>query len=164
MNKNAVYNIETPYPYLDDDLDIDSQTFTAMWKLFERIVGHWQLFEAGVGQRSQLLVFMQNRIRVDLNYYADYRNAACVIEELIQDVGEAAAYQYLLTDAAANIAPPETRIARARQKVSNEFITLALAMGGFKRFGAVNSPGFIGGANIPGQPPYRTWEEPEVCS
>ena len=135
-----------------------------MWELFERIVRHWQLFEANAGQRSQLQVFMQNRMRVDLNYYADYRNAASVIDELIQELGEDAAYEYLLTDAAANIAPPETRIARARQKVSNEFIALALAMGGFKRFGARNSPGYIGGANISGQTPYRTWEAAEVCS
>jgi hypothetical protein len=159
MDKHAVYSIETPYPYLDDSLDIDQSTFASMWALFEKILQHWQLMEPCAGQQSQLLVFMQNRMRVDLNYYADYKNAASVIDELIQEFGDEQAYITLLTDAAANIAPPETRIARARQKVSNEFISLALAMGGFRRFGAKNVPGFIGGANIAGETPYRTYIE-----
>ncbi|WP_016957353.1 hypothetical protein [Catenovulum agarivorans] len=159
MDNVITYDVETSYPYLDDDLQIDQRTFEAMWRLFCQIKDYWQLSVPETGVKSQLLVFMQNRIKIDLNYYADYKNAAKVIRELTYQLGEQAAYEKLFTDPSANLQPPTTHLARARQRVSNEFITLALAVGGFKTFGAKNALGFISGGNIKGQTPYRTIEE-----
>lgn len=159
MDNVITYNVETTYPYLDDNPQIDQKTFDAMWQLFCHIKEHWKLTVPEQGVRSQLLVFMQNRIKTDLNYYADYKNAARVIRELTCQLGEESAYQKLFTDPQANIPPAKTHLARARQRVSNEFITLALAVGGFKAFGAKNALGYISGGNIKGQTPYRTIEE-----
>lgn len=158
MENHPSYELETPYPYLEDALDIDQKTFDSMFKLFTKIAEHWQLELPKSGQESQLLVFMQNRMKLNLSYYAEYKNAVCVIKEMTQQLGEEQAYIKLLTDPAAAITPPTTRLARARQKVSNEFITLALSIGGFKTFGAKNALGFIGGANIKDQTPYRDYQ------
>ncbi len=56
--------------------------------------------------------------------------------------------------------PPVTPFQLTRQYVSNELIALQLSLGGFLRWGAINYPGYFGGANVPGMPaPYRTMEE-----
>jgi len=50
-------------------------------------------------------------------------------------------------------------LARLRQLISNEFIDLHLALGGFASFGARNHLGYISGPNQPGEPaPYRIAE------
>jgi hypothetical protein len=134
----------------------DQRTLDRLWSLFVAIGRHWQNDTQPERMRSNWLVFIANRIRVDPRYAGEYTNAAAVLDELIAELGEPAAYDKLFTDPAANTAPPTTRLARARQKVSNEFIALQLALGGFKAWGALNYLGYIAGANVPGQPPYRT--------
>jgi len=130
-----------------------------MCKLFEQIAQYWQLEMPSVGQESQLLVFIQNRIKLDLNYYIEYKNAVHVIKELCAVHGDPQGYIQLLTDPSGLITPATTPIARARQKVSNEFITLALAIGGFKTFGAKNALGYISGGNIENNVPYRVFKD-----
>jgi len=102
---------------------------------------------------------MRNRIKIDLNYYADYKVATNVLIELSQKYGEKKGYIKLLTDPTAAIAPPTTKMARARQKVSNEFIILAISLGGFRSFGPKNAIGHIGNANIKHQFPYRVYKD-----
>lgn len=136
----------------------DERTLNRLWGLFVAIGTFWQNNAEPQRMRSNLLVFIANRIKVDLAYAAEYDNAAEVLDELIAELGEPGAYEKLLTDPQANISPPTTRLARARQKVSNEFVALQLALGGFKAFGATNYLGYIGGANIEGQLPYRGYE------
>ena len=102
---------------------------------------------------------MQNRIKMNRTYYSDYKLTVNVLRELIQKFGKKQGFIKLLTNPAANIAPPRTKIARARQKVSNEFIVLAMSIGGFKSFGAKNAIGHIGNANIKNKPPYRVYKD-----
>jgi hypothetical protein len=133
----------------------DRNTLDRLWSLFVAIGRHWQICDDPERLRSNFLVFLGNRIKIDVTYADEYESAAAVIEELIAESGEAGAYERLLTDAGANVHPPTTRLARARQRVSNEFIALHMALGGFKAFGAINYLGYIAGANIPGHVPYR---------
>ncbi|MEZ4785261.1 MAG: hypothetical protein R3F28_14465 [Candidatus Kapaibacterium sp.] len=150
-----------PYPY-QEELPTQ-QTMDAMWRLFLAIGEFWEIDADIEAMSSNLVVFMSNRIQVNPTYVAEYANAEEVIDELISELGEAEAYKKLFTDPSANISPPTTKLARARQLVSNEFVALQLALGGFKTFGgAKNYLGYISGANIEGDTPYRTYtKEPK---
>lgn len=150
----TIVDKEVLHAYKEEDLLLDATTLAAMWELFVQIGKFWGTVDDPSGMKSQWLVFINNRIRTNPTYVMEYRNAA----ELIEAMGENA-YETLFTDYFANIAPPTTRLARARQLVSNEFVTLQLALGGFKVFGAKNHPGYFGGANIKGKTPYRTIED-----
>jgi hypothetical protein len=140
---------EEPFP--------DAAVIDRLWGLFVAICGRWGEAEDAAPMRSNFLVFIANRIKLDICYLHEYENAAAVLDELIAEHGQSKAHERLLTDPLANIAPPTTRLARARQRVSNEFISLQLALGGFKAFGAANYIGYIGGANIAGRVPYRAY-------
>jgi hypothetical protein len=157
----ALYNLEARFPVADENSIIKENLSESMWNLFVAIGKFWAEEIDVSFMKSNFLVFLSNRVEVDPNYRSEYKNAREVINELITEVGENEGYKKLLTDVAANIAPPTTRLARARQLVSNEFIILFLALGGFKKFGdgALNYPGYFGGANFENLPPYRTYED-----
>lgn len=147
------------HPLSDSAPEISPELFESMWALFVSIASYWGTMADASLHRTQLLNFMANRIKLDPLYLVYYTTTANVLKELAEKFG-AGAYQELFTNVAAGTEiPPQTPIGIARQRVSNEFISLHLAIGGFKAFGAVNYPGFIGGPNIPGDaPPYRTGE------
>jgi hypothetical protein len=157
------YNLEARYnPFDKEAINIDDAVFESMWKLFQAIGKFWSNEEHPENMKSSLLVFMQNRILLNCEYNKQYINAKEVIDELIdKNKGdENLAYAFLFTNPGANIAPPTTKLAHTRQKVSNEFISLQLALGGFKVFGgAKNYLGYFGGANIEGNTPYRTYKK-----
>lgn len=149
-------------PFENEALTVTAQVQESMWELFQAIGKFWgnPPDQPEENLKSQLVTFMQNRILFDNNYLTHYLNAMEVIDELKEQHGDDKdkAYEFLFTNPGANIAPPTTRLAHVRQKVSNEFISLQLALGGFKEFGgAKNYIGYFGGANIPGQTPYRTY-------
>ncbi|MCJ8288557.1 MAG: hypothetical protein HRT58_00885 [Crocinitomicaceae bacterium] len=150
------YNRQAHHAADPADLVIPQALFNDMWELFVQIGKFWSTAEAQENFKSDLLVFMNNRIGMDPCYLYDYKNAAEVIKELINELGEEQGYESLFTDKSILDDPPTTLKARARQKVSNEFIVLYISLGGFKEFGAENSLGYIGGANIKGKTPYRT--------
>lgn len=154
----ATYSLEARHR-ADQHLEefLDRETLAGVWAIFVHIGQFWKNDSAPEAMRSNFLVFIENRIRMDASYVGEYRNATAVVAELTAELGEAAAYEKLFTDPAANISPPTTRLARARQLVSNELVALQLALGGFRAWGAVNYLGYIGGANVPGHPPYRVY-------
>jgi hypothetical protein len=136
---------------------LDDGVRDVMWKVFVHICEFWHTVVDPSEYRSRFDSFMDNRMSLDPRYALYYRDTAAALEELIAQVGEPTAYQRLLTDAALNVAPPTTPLMVARQRVSNEFVSLHLALGGFASFGATNYLGYIYGPNVPGQPaPYRT--------
>ena len=159
----AKYDLEArhhPYPY-ETELP-DPATMDCLWKLFVRIGEFWQNNDHPEEMKSNFVTFVANRIQLNPSYRDEYRNAVEVIAELIAELGEEQGYRKLFTDAHANIAPPSTKLARARQMVSNEFVALQLALGGFKAFGgAKNYLGYIGGANVKDQVPYRRYKGSE---
>lgn len=146
-----VKNVANP-----EDLVIPEALFEDMWQLFVQIGKFWDNLEESDEYRSDLLVFMKNRISLDPSYLHEYKNASAVIKELTYELGEEGAYEKLFTSKEAIDDPPSTPLASARSKVSNEFIVLQLSVGGFKAFGAKNSLGYIAGGNIKGDTPYRT--------
>ncbi|MDK3025461.1 hypothetical protein QO239_22965 [Cupriavidus taiwanensis] len=139
---------------LSDDIN------EAMWRLFRAIGDHWQIAGDPSPFRSRLQSFMANRIAL-MPLYSDYYNIAKrVVDELTEQLGsEEAAYQEIFTNKDALGTPPTTPLALTRQSVANEFLTLYMALGGFNSFGALNWPGYFGGANVPGgKAPYRPME------
>jgi hypothetical protein len=156
-----VFQIQTiaKHPLSDSAPEISPELFESMWALFAMIANYWGIMNDAGLHRTQLLNFMINRIKLDPLYLGYYISTANVLKDLIEKLG-AGAYQELFTNAAAGTeTPPQTPMGIARQRVSNEFVSLHLALGAFKAFGAVNYPGFVGGPNIPGvAPPYRTGE------
>ena len=102
---------------------------------------------------------MENRITINPMYRDFYIVAKGVIEGLIKQFGEVTAYEHLFTNKPriAPVTPPQSELEFVQHYVANEFIVFRLALGGFKAFGAINCCGYMGGANIEGQPvPYRT--------
>lgn len=131
----------------------------SMWRLFVSIGVHWQSAADPLPMRSRLFSFMSNRIAL-IPLYADYYPAAkACIDDLAAKLGsEDAAFVDILSNESAPGAPATTPMQLMQQHVVDEFITLFVALGGFKTFGAANWPGYFGGANVPGRPPYRTGE------
>lgn len=153
----AKYNIDAKYMVANSLNELNEDAIEKLWKLFKSIDKFWGSDKNIDRMKSNFIVFLSNRIEIDYNYLAEYSNAIQVIEELISELGNEEAYIKLLTDPAANISPPTTRLARARQLVSNEFISLYLSLGGFKHFGSkLNYQGYFGGTNREKVIPYRT--------
>jgi hypothetical protein len=157
----AHYDRAAPHhPYPHEEILPDPPTMEGLWSLFVQIGKFWRNDAEPRAMRSRLVVFIENRIQLDPNYLDEYTNAVEVIEELVAELGEQGGYRKLFTDPEANLSPPATRLARARQRVSNEFVALQLALGGFKALGgAENYLGYIAGPNIEGQTPYRPYEK-----
>lgn len=155
-----MYQRSMQHPLSATIAPIESLVFESMWELFTRIGVHWRNMDDSSPFKSRLYGFMLNRIKLDPLYDQYYTSTCTVIDELKESLGEDQAYIFLFTNEEANIPPPETLIAIARQKVANEFMALQLSLGGFSGFGARNYNGYIGGANIPGhRAPYRTFED-----
>ncbi|WKV52474.1 MULTISPECIES: hypothetical protein [Dickeya] len=138
---------------------LGTTTLDAMWQLFVHIGKFWRNLDDSPTYQPLLYSFMANRIDIDPLYQQYYATAQTVIAQLIQEHGQESAYTFLFTDASANQPPALTPLTITRQKVSNEFVALQLSLGGFKSFGgALNYPGYFGGANVPGAPaPYRSF-------
>jgi hypothetical protein len=149
----------TSYKNASNVSNIDDQLFESMYELFTQIGLFWKNTPEKHDLGTELFTFMMNRIDLSAIYLDEYRNAQFVITELIQEHGgdKDAAYSELFTSPQGLEQPPKSKIARARQKVSNEFIAFQLSVGGFASFGGKNYPGYIAGAYIPDeQIPYRT--------
>ncbi len=140
---------------------LSTEVYEAMYELFEQICVFWGNLENPHEYKSRLFAFMDNRVRLRPEYKSIYTSARLTMMDMVATMGKQKAYETLFTDKAANQAPPETPLALVRQKVSNEFIAFQVSQGGFKAFsGAINAPGYIGGAFVPGEPaPYRTGKE-----
>lgn len=158
------YHLEAKYLVSENLHKLDNLMRGKLWQLYCNICEFWQTTDDPSFMRSDLFVFISNRIESNTKYMAEYANYIEVIDELIEESGDKQAYVKLFTDPLGNITPPVSKLARAKQFVVNEFISLNLALGGFKTFGnpnvadgiLLNYPGFIGGMNRPDHTPYRT--------
>lgn len=157
------YNLEARFPLREDSDLLENSLSESMWEIFVAVGKFWSDKVPVAPMKSNFLVFLSNRIKANPNYLGEYRNAADVMSELTAELGATEGIKKLLADSAANISPPTTRLARARQLVSNEFVVLFLALGGFKEFGdgavELNHPGYFGGANLQNLAPYRTYKD-----
>ncbi len=121
-----------------------------LWSLFGHIVRRWSDADPQT-MRSNWLVFIANRQRVDAAYATWFAQAASMLDERVAALGEAAAIEELLGPKAES-----AQTGWALTLVRDEFIALFLSLGGFKAYGALNYRGYIAGANVPGETPYRT--------
>lgn len=151
---------KTQHPLSAKLAPLETSTLDAMYQIFEQIGKFWDNVADSSVYKTRLFAFMGNRIDIDPLYRQYYTTAQATMADLVAQHGTDKAYEILFTDASANRSPPSTPLAITRQKVSNEFIALQLSLGGFQAFGgALNYPGYFGGANVPGAPaPYRTFE------
>jgi hypothetical protein len=128
-----------------------------MWALFLAIGAFWSLTDDTTGYRGRLQAFMSNRISLDVGYLGYYALATDVIDALIAEApSPEKAYERLFTSKPSG-GEEDSDLGAVKAKVVDEFIVWRLALGGFRDFGALNYRGYIGGANIAGEPvPYRT--------
>lgn len=154
-----MFNIQplAKHPLSDSSPEVNKEVFESMWALFVAICKYWNTIADPSPHRTRLLNFMLNRIKINPLYSSYYVTAFDVLTRMQAQYGTTA-YETLFTSIeAAGEDPPTSSLAVTRQRVSNEFITLHLAIGGFKAFDAINYCGYIAGPNILGeQPPYRT--------
>jgi|CXWL01.1.fsa_nt_gi hypothetical protein len=125
-----------------------------LWSLFVAIGDHWQLGDDPEAYRSRLAIFMDNRIAINPLYRSYYDAAAVTIADLAAADGPPRAFEILFATKTSS-GVPGSPIEAAKRFVVNEFITMRLAFGGFKAFGARNYNGYMGGTNDPADCPYR---------
>lgn len=153
------YNIESKNSLRTNISNLNDEAIECLWGLFKSISKYWEFDGEIETLKSNFLIFISNRIEIDLNYISYYLNANDVINELKKEYGKEEAYKFLMTNSYINISLPTTPISQTRQFVSNEFIGLYLSLGGFKSFGSIiNYPGYFGGANTEEFTPYRKYK------
>ena len=126
-----------------------------LWALFVAIGDHWRLGDDPAPYRSRLASFMDNRVALNPLYRGYYDSAAATIADLITANGATRAFEILFATKVSGGAVPTAPLEIAKRFVANEFITMRLAFGGFKAFGARNFNGYFGGTNDPADTPYR---------
>ncbi|ESZ67228.1 hypothetical protein NKH85_21480 [Mesorhizobium sp. M0924] len=134
------------------------ETIETLWTIFVAIGEHWSLEDQPTGYRLRFETFLENRTNLNPVYEGYYVDGAAYFESLTADIGPAAALERLFAQKPRVVQSgiPATRLEAVQRFVVNEFISLRLALGGFKSFGAINYRGYFGGANTDGEPtPYR---------
>jgi hypothetical protein len=136
-----------------------AEVVDTLWSLFVAIGEHWRLQDDPAPYRLRFETFIANRIDLNPLYDGHYKQGAALLDALIATHGAKSAFETVFGDkpriAAAGL--PSTPLEALQRFIADEFIALRLAVGGFRSFGALNYPGYIGGANIAGEAtPYRT--------
>lgn len=158
-----MYQTKVVHPLSPAPGTLTPQVEATLWSLFCAVGDHWGLGDDPTHYHLRFQSFLQNRIDIDPLYAGHYQDGAALLAELISTHGSKDAFDKVFTAkpriAAAGI--PSTPMEALQRFVANEFITLRLALGGFRAFGALNYNGYFGGANIAGKPaPYRVLTRP----
>jgi hypothetical protein len=137
---------------------LSQATIETLWTIFVAIGDQWSLGDDPSEYRLRFETFLDNRIDVNPIYKNYYVDGASYFEILVSDIGKTSAIDRLFFQKPRVVQSgiPSTRLEAIQRFVVNEFISLRLALGGFKAFRAMNYRGYFGGANIEGEPPsYR---------
>ena len=157
-----MFQAKVMHPLSDLDTVIAPDLESTLWQLFVAIGNFWQLPDDPLPYRLRFRAFLANRIDLNPLYGAYYTTATQVIHELIAAHGASVTFETIFTSKSRQLPPPPptTELEITQQYVANELIAFRLALGSFKAFGALNYGGYMGGANIAGEPvPYRPMEE-----
>jgi hypothetical protein len=140
--------------------DLPEEVDEAMWGLFAAINDLWEFVDDPPDPyRLRFRTFMDNRITLDPLYAGYYLAATSLIASIAEQKDVQAAYHLIYFGQDQGLAYPKPVLDAVQTHVSNEFIAMRLAYGGFLQFGALNFQSYFGGANIPGEPPpYRKAE------
>jgi hypothetical protein len=140
--------------------DLTPEDQNVLWHFFVGIGDHWALGDDAAGYRTRFDNFLSNRSDFDPLYTGYYTTAAFALRNLIDQYGEVQAYRILLEEGISQNEPvvvDKPTLEMLRKRIVDEFLTVRLAFGGFRAFGATNYRGYFGGALIAGRPvPYRT--------
>jgi hypothetical protein len=158
-------DIEAVYVVSYDLRQLDQKLVDRLWEIFAHICRKWRYPGDLTNLKSRFSIFVSNRIVSNYNYLAEYINAVAVVDQIAMQasVTTETAIERILTAPDANLYPPYSPTARARQFVTNEFIKLFISLGGFKAFNTaeveLNYPGYIAGINDLSNPAYKTYQE-----
>lgn len=153
-----MYTAKVVHPQSRAGMGLDIAQTATLWSLFVAIGHHWQLEDDPLPYRLRFLSFLENRMNVDPIYRDTYREGAALIDAMVAEHGESASFEtiFFVKGRTSPSGVPATPLETLQRFVANEFIALRLALGSFRAFGALNYPGYFGGANINGEPvPYR---------
>jgi len=134
------------------------EAIETLWVIFDAIGEHWSLGDPPARYRLRFETFLENRINLNPFYEGYYLDGADYFEGLLKEIGRSAALERLFEQKPRVVQAgiPATRLEAVQWFVVNEFISLRLALGGFKSFGAINYRAYFDGAKIEGEPtPYR---------
>lgn len=140
----------------------DIELMTAdLWQIFKDLHAFWQRPESElVMLESRFDQFVSNRIECNSDYVFRYLGAIRLLNQMELTQTRWEVIRKLCTDHSANIYPPSSSLAKARQFVANEFAKFYMSVGGFKMFGSLkNHPGYVGGMNLSENTPYITYTE-----
>ena len=154
MYRSRAVHLLAPLP--QDETGVIDAT---LWSLWEAIGKYWQLGDDPEQYRSRLRTFMDNRVSINPLYQGYFDVARAVISALIDAHGSSKAFEVLFQMKTGS-GVPQSPLEATKRFVIDEFIAMRLAFGGFRSFGATNSCGYFGGANIADEPvPYRTLKD-----
>ncbi|MDE4618402.1 hypothetical protein [Sinorhizobium meliloti] len=153
-----MYQRRAMHPLSRSIKPLNPATIKSLWTIFVAIGDHWSLDDDPSTYRLRFETFLENRTKLNPVYQGYYVDGAAYFDGLLADIGSAAALERLFTQKPRVVQSgiPATRLEAVQRFVVNEFISLRLALGGFRALGAINYRGYFGGANIEGEPtPYR---------
>ena len=126
-----------------------------LWNIFQAIGITWGDLHPNKQDSSNLksswLDFLQSKTNSDPSYVAEYSNAVCCIDELVEMYGNDDAFQKLFFDNNIPDTLTMTKLAHAKKYVIDEFIRVNVVASGFKSFGGPdnhgkNYKGYLGGS------------------
>lgn len=133
-----------------------------LWNLFVAIHEVWGTDACRVeDMASQWREFIRVKTDESPSYGDEYRNARELISEIRQSQGNQV-FKYLFFDPEVQAEPntaPESRLAKLKTKVIDEFIRVYVTAGGFRSYGGINYGGFVSGSRYRHRPPYRIAED-----
>jgi hypothetical protein len=153
-----MYDNKVRHPLAPPAPSVEKRVGDAMWELFVAVGDMWMLTDDPEPYRLRFRTFMENRIALQPLYEGYYLAAANMIADLTGQADATSAYLLIyFNQNPKGLTVNPTLLQAVQQFVAFEFINLRLSLGSFAEFGAINYRGYIGGANIPGEPaPYRT--------
>jgi hypothetical protein len=132
-----------------------------LWRIFEHIGGHWSNAADVAMDRQRFARILALKVSEFPSYLTEYSDASDLFSRLEAQLGDSAQALRVLFTPPSSTAPdfPSTPLGHAQTYVVTEFINLQIANGGFRHFGYVNYPGWIGGplADV-AELPYREWK------
>ena len=130
-----------------------------LWRLFVEIGRCWDnVIHDSANLHSTWHELIDAKTNREPTYIAEYSNAVCCVEELIEMYGESNAFSLLFLRNGIPAGPPATRLAHAKHYVVDEFIRAQVLASGFKSWKGKNYKGYIAGSRYRRLPTVRAYE------
>lgn len=150
-----------------EDMALSASTREKLWEIFVEIGRTWgNVPQESAGLRSSWLEFIDCKTTRPPSYIGEYVNAVAVMQELVEVLGRATAYQLLFFASGVAPGPSLTKLAHLKTFVVDEFIKVQITASGFRGFASsIHSPnrslnyaGFIRGSRYNERPAARLYK------